>query len=165
MLYGVIPQLRTQKQAERYGNTDVTLWRVNMFKSETFQKGDYTAYDYSDRCVLPSGQTIKITFEENWSNSKYYYNIYLVTMNKRKSEHNTRLKIMGCDGINGLLWAKRKVMEFEEFIKEKREGVPAVVYCTWDDNRRRNAYAFGLRKIGYQFGRVFGRKALCKTIV
>jgi hypothetical protein len=136
-----------------------------MFKAETFQKGPYTAHDYSDSCVLPSGQTIKIKFEEDWSNDRYYYNIYLVTMDKRKSERNTHMKIMGRDGINGLLWAKRKVAEFEEFIKEIREGVPTVIYCTWTDNRRRNAYAFGLRKIGYEFGRVFGRKALCKTIV
>jgi len=86
-------------------------------------------------------------------------------MDKRKSEHKTALKSMGKDGLGGLIWARNKVKEFEEFIKQENPDIPKVIICTWNDNRRRNAYAYGLKKIGYKFDMVFGCKALCKKII
>lgn len=128
-------------------------------KSDTW---DYT--NYYDTALLDSGQAIRIEFQEDWSNSKYYYNIYLVISDKKKNRNNTFLKSMGKDGIKGLLWAKKKVIEFESIIKEEHKGVPIVIYTTWDDNRRRNVYARGLKNIGYKFNRILGYKALYKEI-
>jgi hypothetical protein len=86
-------------------------------------------------------------------------------MNKRKSENNTYLKSMGKDGLKGLIWAKQKIKEFESFIKEKHDNIPTIIYCRWDDNRRRNVYAYGLKDLGYKFGMIFNKKALFKIII
>jgi len=121
-------------------------------------------YGYYDTKILPSGQTIRIEFQEDWSKSKYNYNIYLVTSHKRKQAGYTCMKTTGGDGLKGLLWAKKKVIEFEEFIKEEHPGIPVIIYCAWDDNRRRNVYERGLRNLGYRFTNLFGYKVLSKTI-
>jgi len=120
--------------------------------------------DYYSMCKLDNGQIIKIVFSEEWSNNKYYYEIYLVVMTKRKSEDDTTLKSTGKIGIKGLLWAKQKIKEFEKFIKTEKTA-PITIYCRWDDNRRRNVYAYGLKNLGYNYNMVFGSKALCKTLL
>lgn len=137
---------------------------IKVFKVYKESNGDYIAHNYYDTYLLESGQTIRIEFQEDWSKSKYYYNIYLVIMDKRSSKHNTFRKSTGKDGIKGLLWAKKKIVEFEEFIKTKHEGVPKVIYCNWDCNRRRNVYERGLKGLGYKFNMILGYKALCKII-
>jgi hypothetical protein len=119
---------------------------------------------YFDTVILPSGQTIRIEFQEDWSRSKYHYNIYLVTSHKRRQADDVRLKQTGKDGLKGLLWAKEKIIEFEEFIKEKHEGIPVIIHCSWDDNRRRNVYERGLKGLGYRFNNLFGYKVLSKTV-
>ena len=134
------------------------------FNTSVDRSGEYPVRTFSDRAVLPSGQTIKIEFQEDWTRKKYYYNVYLCTMDKRKSESHTRLKMTGKDGLKGLLWARNKIQEFETFIADTNKGVPSIIMCRWDDNRRRNAYEFGLKRYGYKFGMIFGSKALYKTV-
>lgn len=119
---------------------------------------------YYDTEILPSGQTIRIEFQEDWSRSKYHYNIYLVTSHKRKQADKTVLKTTGKDGLKGLLWAKEKIIEFEEFIKEEHKGIPVIIYCSWDCNRRRDVYERGLKGLGYRFNNLFGYKVLSKTV-
>lgn len=132
----------------------------------------YPTEDYIDTIVMPSGQTVKIEFNGNYNAKKYYFGIYLVVMDKRKNENSTTLKITGRDGLQSLLWAKKKIIEFEEFIKEEIPSVnkngykraPIVIYTFWDDNRRRDIYEHGLKKLGFRYNMVYGKKALCKTI-
>ena len=113
---------------------------------------------------LPSGQTIRIEFQESNSWHKYHYNIYLVTSHKRKQSDNVTLKATGKDGLEGLMWARDKIIEFEEFVKDIHRGIPVIIYCCWDCNRRRNVYERGLRDLGYRFNNLFGYKVLSKTI-
>lgn len=121
---------------------------------------------YYDTRKLPSGQTIKIEFQEDRSydkRDKLYYNVYLVTCHKRKQEVTVTLKGTGKDGLKGLLWAKQKVTEFEEHVRE--EGLtPAIIYCCWEDNRRRKVYERGLKPLGYRYSNLFGCKVLSKTV-
>lgn len=120
---------------------------------------------YVDSETLPSGQTIKIEFYEEDTSRKIYYGIYLCTMNKRKSEYYSVLHTTGKDGVLGLLWAKRKIAEFETFILEdERKKKPIVIYCFWDDNRRRDVYQWGLRSLGFNYGKIFNKRALVKEI-
>lgn len=128
-----------------------------------YKNGDYT--NYYDTLILPSGQTIKIEFQEEWSKSKYFYNIYLVTSHKRKQADSTYGIATGKDGFKGLLWAKSKIIEFETFIKEKHPDIPIVFYCFWTDNKRRNIYERGLSNIGYKYNFLFNKKVLSKTIM
>lgn len=120
---------------------------------------------YYDTTILPSGQTIRVEFEESWSNSKYHYNVYLVISNKRKQANQTTLITTGKDGLKGLLWAKKKIIEFEEFIKEEIKDIPIIIYCYWDCNRRRDVYKRGLKNLGYRYSNLFGYKTLSKTII
>lgn len=134
------------------------------FKIEKYNNGDGFADNYYDTCVMPSGQTIKIEFQEEWSKRKYYYNVHLVIVDKRKSKHDTYLKSTGKDGLSSLIWAKQKVKEFEGYIGNQHIGIPKTIYCRWDNGKRRNVYAYGLKESGYKFNMVFGCKALSKMI-
>jgi hypothetical protein len=119
---------------------------------------------YYDTMMLPSGQTIKIEFTEEEGKNNWYYSIYLVTMHKRKAEKDTQLHTTGKDGLTGLLWARQRIIEFENTIKEMHHHKPSIMFCSWDDNRRRNAYYFGLKEYGYRFGVLFNQKVLYKQI-
>lgn len=122
-------------------------------------------YDFYATEILPSGQTIKIEFQENESSKVTYFSIYLCIMNKRKCEEQSVLHITGKDGLMGLLWAKEKIKEFESYVQSytyAKERI--VIYCGWDDNRRRNIYYRGLKSLGYYYGRVFGEKVIMKEL-
>lgn len=133
-------------------------------KNYKTQNGMWTYTNYYDTALLPSGQTIRIEFEEDWSHKKYYYNIFLLITNKKKHSDYPFNKSMGKDGIEGLLWAKRKIVEFEKFIVKEHKHTPIVIYAGWGNSKRRDVYERGLRNIGYKFNKVFGYKALCKKI-
>jgi hypothetical protein len=135
-----------------------------MFKNNRKNIDGYYYNHFYDTLTLDSGQTIKIEFQEDWTNNKYYYNIYLVIMDKRKSENNTYLKSTGKDGLKGLIWAKNKIKEFEIFIKEEHNK-STIIYCGWDNNRRRKVYEYGLKDLGYKFGMIFNKKALYKNLI
>jgi len=115
--------------------------------------------------LLPSGQIIYIEFQKDWSKSKYYFNIFLEIKNKKRNNYSC-LQQTGKDGLIGLLWAKDIIKEFEIFIKQEYpyKNHTTILHCGWDDNRRRNVYERGLRKMGYTYGRVFGYKALMKEL-
>jgi hypothetical protein len=134
-----------------------------MFK---YNKHEEECDNFSDEEILLSGNTIKIKFQEEIiKNKRYYYGIYLVITHKSKSEHQTVLKSTGKDGLLGLMWAKKKVKEFEDFIVDYRSNFEKIViYCYWDDNRRRNVYEYGLKSLGYRFDRLWNQKALMKVI-
>lgn len=42
-----------------------------MITLKGYKNGDYT--NYYETSILPSGQTIRIEFQEEWSKSKYFY--------------------------------------------------------------------------------------------
>lgn len=121
--------------------------------------------DYYSTETLPSGQAIRIEFQEGWSKKIVYFNIFLVIKNKNKSPYPA-LEQTGKDGLKGLIWAKQKVLEFEEFIKAdiRYENSKIILFCRWEDNRRRNAYHRGLKNEGYKYGMVYGAKAIFKQI-
>ncbi len=91
-----------------------------------------------------------------------YYEITLKIQHKRKQ--NVFLKQIGKCGLEGLLWAKNKIIEFEEFIKTKNTDKTIKIVCGWDDNRRRNIYERSLSKLGYSFENLFNKKYLVKTV-
>lgn len=134
------------------------------FKVKNCMDYGYLTRDYTDTCKMPSGQTAKIEFQGDCTEDKFYFNVHLVVMDKKKSEGNTALRCTGKDGLQCLIWAKRKIIEFEEFIKVEYGDSPIIIRVHWDDNRRRNVYEYGLKKLGYKFDMVFGKKVLCKTI-
>jgi len=121
--------------------------------------------NYFSSKILPSGQTIHLVFQESWSKKYFYFNIFLEIKGKRKDNY-PGLEQTGKDGLKGLLWAKNKVIEFEKFIVQEAKyiNVPVILFCGWDDNRRRNAYYRGLSGCGFKYGKVYGYKVILKKI-
>lgn len=129
---------------------------------ERYRRDGYEGYRDSVR--LPSGQTALIEFFEDRGKDRIYYGIHFVVFSKRKHIAYTDLKITGKDGLKALIWAKRKIEEFEDFITKEKLGMPITIYCQWTDSRRRDAYHYGLSKIGFRYGRIDEFKALIKRI-
>lgn len=111
---------------------------------------------FSDKLKLPSGQTVCIMFQQSWGKSVVYFSIGLEIYHKRKQVLNLYNKQTGKDGLTGLIWAKNKILEFEDYLKseESRYSIynypMAIIYCTWTDNQRRRVYERGLSRIGFK---------------
>lgn len=132
---------------------------------DTFKAIETTeGFTYYNESILPSNQTIRIEFRETYHNQKYYYDVYLEIVHKKKAKADNFNKITGKDGVISLLWGKQKIKEFEELIKSQTDGKESIIIIVWDDNRRRNVYERGLKNIGYKFEKIFNKKVLCKRI-
>ncbi|WCK57178.1 hypothetical protein PP175_28740 (plasmid) [Aneurinibacillus sp. Ricciae_BoGa-3] len=70
-------------------------------------------------------------------------------------------KETGRCGLEGLLWAKRMILAFESSIYTKNGEL---IRVGWLDNRRRDAYHHGLKKIGFKYGQIDNEKCLFKII-
>lgn len=135
-----------------------------MFKIEYYTREYMT---FVDTTILPSGQIAYIQVYRDTGRKTDHYSIFFTIANKRKDIENTDFQITGKDGLLGLLWARDKVAEFETYIQECisfDKTKKHILYCTWTDNRRRKAYEWGLKKLGFSYMYVFGHKALGKII-
>lgn len=119
---------------------------------------------YFDSTKLPSGQTIKIEFQEDFYNDKFYYNIYLSTMHKRRQEDHSCVQRTGKDGLKGMFWAKEKIKEFEEFIKDINGNYRIIMICNGTCRKRKEMYYKGLKEDGYEYSSVYGHKVLKKEL-
>lgn len=73
-----------------------------------------------------------------------------------KKYHEQKL-ITGRIGVTGLLFAKAVIQHFEKQLSYLYPNHKNIIYCQWTDNRRRKAYAYALKKMGYKYGiRKFG---------
>jgi hypothetical protein len=77
-------------------------------------------------------------------------------MDKKKSEYNSVLRHTGKDGLKGLLWAREQMIQFEHYIKEniKEHNKNHIIFCMWDDNKRRDVYYRGLKDLGYHYDKL-----------
>lgn len=127
---------------------------------------------YFKRTKLSNGQLAEIQFEETYHRNKFAdYNVVFVISSKRKNLNCSKMKhtTTGKAGLEGLLWAKKQIIEFQKFILEKfpKERYPnEKVYISvgWADNRRRDVYERSLKQLGFDYQYVFGQKKLRKEI-
>lgn len=119
-------------------------------------------------------QTAVISFIENPYKNKICYYVAFTIANKKRDingwlngeANNINLKETGRNGLTPLLWAKKQIVDFEKWIVKGTYDNKDIYICiVWDDNRRRNAYQYGLRKNGYIFGNIDGYKCLYKQII
>ena len=131
-------------------------------------------YGYYSTCKLQNNQTVAIYFFRNQASRGYEYNVAFAIANKRKHIKNW-LKGEGGDvlsdrstgkcGLDGLVWAKQQIIEFEKFIPSSFHRSEEVIICIgWADNRRRDVYEHYLKRIGYKMGYRDGSKCLFKKI-
>lgn len=121
---------------------------------------------------LKNNQTATIVFYRHESQRSFAFYVAFAIANKRKhirkwldgSDNLTNLST-GKGGLEGLIWAKNQLLEFEEFIKQEGKSVKAAICITWTNNRRRDIYEHYLKRIGYAMDFRRGSKCLSKAIV
>lgn len=144
---------------------------MNEFKRLKF---DNIFYGYYETSKLSNNQTISIFFLLEEQARADEYNVVLAIANKKKhikewitGERDLfEEKTTGRCGLEGLIWAKRKIIEFEEFIgnRYRKGSKETIITVQWTNNRRRNVYEKGLKKLDYQIGYRDKQKCLFKRI-
>lgn len=127
------------------------------------------SYGYFKTYKLSNNQTISIFFIKEELKRGTDYFVVLAIANKKRDIKQWILgqrdvlsdKETGKCGIEGLLWAKRQIIAFEDFIKYQKN---VTICVSWLDNRRRNVYEYGLKKIGYNINYRYNCKYLTKKI-
>ena len=130
-------------------------------------KDSYGKYIFTKQHQLSNGQVILMEFEETGFKKKIVYNVVLTISNKKKrlSDYDEN-KTTGKCGLEGLLWGKRTILDFEKYILKEKSYDKRKIYIEvmWSDNRRRNAYIRGLKSNGYNISKLDGFKCLLKQI-
>lgn len=124
-------------------------------------------HSFDSTIKLKNGQTAKISFQETIYVNKFTeYNVCFVISTKKKHMEKVldNPTITGKAGMEGLIWAKNKILEFEEFIVTKYPKERIIVKVHWADNRRRDVYTKALSKYGYRTEHRFGFKSLYKEL-
>jgi len=133
-------------------------------------EGDKHVYGFYKMHKLKNNQTIIICFSKFEFSKCNEYSIFLAIANKKKHIRQFLLEekdvLMGKEtgkcGLEGLLWAKNQIVEFEKSNYCKNSDY---ISAGWADNRRRDVYEHGLKKLGFVMGYRDGRKCLYKKVV
>lgn len=118
-------------------------------------------------------QTIELGMNcTNWSDrpNKIWFNVYITIFNKRKDMWDNMDKkiITGKNPFKTFAAAREMFYEVESYILQQElvegEADEVIIFCTWVDNRRRDAYYKVLHKMGYDWGVLYdGVKCIMKT--
>ena len=111
-------------------------------------------------------QTVKLVFQMNdWNMDTIYFNVYLTLYNKRNQikDNEAKVKVTGQNPVK-TFFTVRKAFKYLvcKVLDEYSSKYNIIVYCTWLDNRRRDAYYKYLSTRGYQYGRINGEKCIFK---
>ena len=113
------------------------------------------------RLKLDNGQVVELTiWNEVYMDQVYYF--LCLYINKRGKGYES-LKQTGHSGLEGLLWAKEMLKDFIETIRKKK-NITHKICVFWDDSRRRDVYARGLKDLGFKMGQLDSQKCLRYTI-
>ena len=117
-------------------------------------------------------QTIELGMNcTDWveENRETWWNIYITIYNKRKDAFTNMDKkaITGKNPFKTFATARDMFYDVEaEVLKHELEyghSDKVVIFCTWVDNRRRDAYYRVLHKHGYDWGKCSDGKCIMKT--
>ena len=117
-------------------------------------------------------QTIELGinyYDENIHDRKSWWNIYITVFNKRKDMYSNMDKkiITGKNTFATVLAAREMFYNVEAYLLDNElvhGGFDEItIFCTWVDNRRRDAYYKVLHRMGYNWGTIDGEKCIMKT--
>ena len=117
-------------------------------------------------------QTIELGinfYDENIHDRKSWWNIYITIFNKRKDMYSNMDKkvITGKDPFATVIAAREMFSNVEKYLLAHElvhGGFDEItIFCTWVDNRRRDAYYKVLSRMGYNWGRIDKEKCIMKT--
>lgn len=134
---------------------------------------EYRAEDdtYFERRKV-GNQTIELGinyYDENIHDRKSWWNIYITIFNKRKDMYSNMDKkvITGKNPFATVVAAREMFSNVEAYLLDHElvhGGFDEVtIFCTWVDNRRRDAYYRVLSRMGYDWGRIGKEKCIMKT--
>lgn len=115
-------------------------------------------------------QTIELGmnfYDQNLHDRKAYFNVYITIFNKRKDMYSNMDKkaITGTNPIANVLTAREMFKRVEQYLlaKEFDYWDEITIFCTWVNNRRRDAYYKVLSRWGYDWGIIGGQKCIMRT--
>ena len=134
---------------------------------------EYRAEDdtYFERRKV-GNQTIELGmnyYDENIHDRKSWWNVYITVFNKRKDMYTNMDKkiITGKNPFATVVAAREMFSNVEAYLLDHElvhGGFDEVtIFCTWVDNRRRDAYYKVLSRMGYDWGRIDKEKCIMKT--
>lgn len=136
----------------------------NGYKINGRFKGYYAQTKFSN------GQTGIIFFKKEKLKDCVEFNVIFGISNKKKyikqwmlGEKDMESYVTGKCGIEGLIWAKNTLLQFEEFLSKRYNHSRIVVIGS--DSRRKRIYRRYLEREGYRFCRYFNGEALIKDII
>lgn len=117
-------------------------------------------------------QTIELGmnfYDQNLHDRKGWFNVYITIFNKRKDMYsNMDKKIITGKNPFATFTAAREMFYNVEAALLDHELVNGpfdeiTIFCTWVDNRRRDAYYKVLSRMGYDWGTIDKEKCIMKT--
>ena len=117
-------------------------------------------------------QTIELGInyhDESIHDRHSYWNIYVTVFNKRKDMYSNMDKkiITGKNPFATVIAAREMFSNVEAYLLDcelVHGGFDKItIFCTWVDNRRRDAYYKVLSRMGYDWGRIGKEKCIMKT--
>lgn len=114
---------------------------------------------------MSNGQTLHLElslYDENLETRQW--NIALAVYSKRKhASHNENAKLMtGKNPFESVVTAIKAFKTLEETVRAAYPDINHIIFCTWVDNRRRDAYYKVLHHWGYDWGQIDGFKCIMK---
>lgn len=111
-------------------------------------------------------QTLKLVFQmHDWNTDTIFFNVYLTLYNKRNQieGNEAEVKMTGANPVK-TFFVVRKAFKYLvwKVLDEYNWKYDLIIYCTWLDNRRRDAYYKYLSTLGYRYGRIDGEKCIFK---
>ena len=111
-------------------------------------------------------QPLKLVFQmHDWNTDTIFFNVYLTLYNKRNQINSNEAEVK-MTGENPLqtFFVVRKAFKYLvwKVLDEYNWKYDLIIYCTWLDNRRRDAYYKYLSTLGYRYGRIDGEKCIFK---
>ena len=116
----------------------------------------YRAKNYKNQTIVFE---IYKTVSEKIENIHWYITFYIAQKRKHGFQ---QFKSTGKDGIKSLIWAKKCLIDFIEFIKETHKDEYIIIY--YDGNKRRNVYLYGLKSLGFYLSKFDNRNCLMLKI-
>lgn len=124
----------------------------------------------NDECyvLIPiENQTLRMGIQlDEYTDTTIYGNIYISLYNKRKhSARNEDNVIMtGLNPFKTIYYGMKAFKFLEEAVLQGyNDRFKVIIYCSWVDNRRRDAYYKFLSKRGYRYDKLFGYKVIMKV--
>ena len=141
---------------------------LNQFKIQWVNEQEDDKIYWFYRCREKIGkQTLELRFYKYWDDydtNTIYFSIMLSVYNKRKHlERDMGSKaITGSDPLKNVSIGLRMFKAMEEKTVEDFSYLNIVIFCSWLDKRRREAYEKILMRRGYKYGIIDGDRVLMK---